>query len=166
MTILAEEYFNLDTKNKRLSIHHQDGRAYLNNTSKKYDCILIDAFKGINAPFHLATYEAVLNSKKALNENGILIANIASSLEGEESDFIKHEYSTYKAVFDEVKLFKVQGNIFQENELQNLILIGFKNAPQADTEKKEIYESLLKNELIEFKSNKPIVTDDFCPIGV
>ncbi len=166
MTRLAEEYFNLDTKNKRLSIHHQDGRAYLNNTSKKYDCILIDAFKGINAPFHLATYEAVLNSKKALNENGILIANIASSLEGEESDFIKHEYSTYKAVFDEVKLFKVQGNIFQENELQNLILIGFKNAPQADTEKKEIYESLLKNELIEFKSNKPIVTDDFCPIGV
>lgn len=166
MTSIAKQYFNLDTKNEKLNIYHQDGRAYLNNPQKKYDCILIDAFKGINAPFHLATYEAILNSKKALNDNGMVITNIASSLEGKDSDFIKYEYATYKAVFDEVKIFRVQKNIFEENELQNLILIGFKNKQNPNNNETEQYQALLENEIKDFKTDKPLVTDDFCPIGV
>ena len=166
MTKIAKEYFNLDTKNERLNIYHQDGRAYLNKAKNTYDCILIDAFKGINAPFHLATYEAVLNSKKALNDNGIIITNIVSSLKGKDSDFIKYEYATYKAVFDEVKLFCVQKNIFEEDELQNLILVGFKNKNITSNNNLEIYNTLLENEVLDFKTDKKPVTDDFCPIGV
>jgi len=111
MTQLAEKYFNLDKNNNRLKIYHQDGRTYLNHPQKTYDCILIDAFKGINAPFHLATYEAMVNAKKALNDDGIVITNIASSLTGEDSKFIQYEYATYKKVFDEVKIFKAQNRI-------------------------------------------------------
>ncbi|MBP3464267.1 MAG: fused MFS/spermidine synthase [Clostridia bacterium] len=166
MTNLAEEYFNLDRNNPRLTIYHQDGRTYLNNPQKKYDCILIDAFKGINAPFHLATYEALMNSKEALNDGGMVITNIASSLTGVNSDFIQYEYATYKAVFDEVKLFRTQGDMFGDSELQNLVLIGFKNKSLENDEKFEVYKEFLGNEITDFTSSKPIVTDDYCPIGV
>ncbi len=111
MTQLAEEYFNLDKNNTRLKIYHQDGRTYLNHPQKTYDCILIDAFKGMNAPFHLATYEAMMNAKNALNDDGIVITNIASSLTGKDSEFIQYEYATYKKVFEEVKIFKAQNRL-------------------------------------------------------
>ena len=126
MTELAEKYFNLDKNNKRLNIYHQDGRRYLNSTNNKYDCILIDAFKGLNAPFQLTTVEALESAKKDLNDNGIVITNIVSSFEGDKSKFIKCEYETYKKVFKNVKIFQVQKGIINSDEIQNIILIGYK----------------------------------------
>lgn len=165
MTEIAEKYFKLDSKNKRLNIYHQDGRTYLNKTDKKYDCILVDAFKGINAPFQLTTYEAMKNAEKILNENGIVITNIVSSLEGKNSEFLKYEYSTYKSVFNDVKLFRVQDG-FKDDEIQNLILIGFKRKLDIESEENSKYKNLLDKEIKNFESGKPAVTDDLCPIGV
>ncbi len=164
MTELAKEQFSLDTENPRLEIYHQDGRSFINNTNNKYDTILIDAFKGLNAPFELTTYEALQKAKNALNENGMVITNIISSLEGEESDFIKYEYATYKKVFTHVKLFKVRRNI-DGNIKQNLILIGFKDKENINNEKYEEYKNLLEMEIKDFSSDKEIVTDHFAPIG-
>lgn len=163
MTELAVKDFNLDINNPRLRIYHQDGRSFLNYTKNKYDIILIDAFKGLNAPFELTTYEALKNAKNALNDNGMVITNIISSLEGEESDFIKYEYSTYKKVFDDVKIFKVTDA--KENDKQNLILVGFKGNKNINEEKYNEYEGLLVKEVKDFTSNKEIVTDDYAPIG-
>ena len=163
MTELAVKDFNLDINNPRLKIYHQDGRSFLNYTKNKYDTILIDAFKGLNAPFELTTYEALKNAKNALNDNGMVITNIISSLEGEESDFIKYEYSTYKKVFDDVKIFKVTDA--KENDKQNLILVGFKGNKNINEEKYNEYEGLLVREVKDFTSDKKIVTDDYAPIG-
>lgn len=163
MTELATEQFGLDIENERLNVYHQDGRTFLNKTKNKYDCILLDAFKGLNAPFELTTYEAMQNAKNILNENGMIITNIISSLEGAESDFIKYEYSTYKAVFDDVKLFKVKN--MPNNERQNLILVGFKGNTNIDEEKLKDYELLLNNEVKDFTSDKKVVTDNYAPIG-
>ena len=44
-------------------------------------------------------------NKNMLNENGMVLTNIISSVDGEKSDFIKYEYATYKAVFDDVKIY-------------------------------------------------------------
>ena len=163
MTELAVKDFNLDINNPRLKIYHQDGRSFLNYTKNKYDTILIDAFKGLNAPFELTTYEALKNAKNALNDNGIVITNIISSLEGEESDFIKYEYETYKKVFNDVKIFKVTDA--KENDKQNLILVGFKGNKNINEEKYNEYEGLLVREVKDFTSDKKIVTDDYAPIG-
>lgn len=163
MTQLAVEQFNLDINNERLRIYHQDGRSFLNTTKNRYDVILIDAFKGENAPFELTTYEAMKNAKNILNDNGMVITNIISSVEGRDSDFIKYEYSTYKKIFDDVKVFKVR----QENdtERQNLILIGFKGNTNINNNKYEEYKDLLDMELDEFTSDKGISTDNYAPIG-
>ena len=163
MTELAIDEFDLDIENPRLKIYTQDGRSFLNNTENKYDTILIDAFKGLNAPFELTTYEALVKAKNALNDNGMVITNIISSLEGEDEDFIKYEYSTYKEVFEDVKLFKVRD--VEKTESQNLILIGFKNGKNINEEKYEQYKNLLEMEITDFTSNRKIVTDHFAPIG-
>lgn len=163
MTQLAKEQFGLDTSNQRLKIYHQDGRSFLNYTDNKYDTILIDAFKGLNAPFELTTYEALTNARNKLNDNGMVITNIISAVEGEKSDFIKYEYATYKKVFDDVKVFRVR-DIADEEE-QNLILIGFKGEANKNEKKYEQYRNLLEREIINFKSDKQVVTDNYAPIG-
>ena len=163
MTELAIDEFDLDIENPRLKIYTQDGRSFLNNTENKYDTILIDAFKGLNAPFELTTYEALVKAKNALNDNGMVITNIISSLEGKDEDFIKYEYSTYKEVFEDVKLFKIRE--LEKKESQNLILIGFKNGKNINEEKYEQYKNLLEMEIADFTSNREIVTDHFAPIG-
>lgn len=164
MTEIAQEQFGLDITNPRLKIYHQDGRSFLNRTDNKYDTILIDAFKGLNAPFELTTYEALTEAKNLLNDNGMVITNILSGLEGKDADFIEYEYATYKEVFPEVKLYQVR----DENEKikQNLILIGFKNKIEnTDETKKEQYANLLNREVTDFSSNRRIVTDHYSPIG-
>jgi len=163
MTQIATEHFGLNINEPRLKIFTQDGRSYLNYSENKYDTILIDAFKGVNAPFELTTYEALVNAKNMLNENGMVLTNIISSVDGEKSDFIKYEYATYKAVFDDVKIFMVN-NLDREKE-QNLILVGIKGNPEKDASKYDEYIQYLNMEVTEFETDKQIVTDDFAPIG-
>ena len=163
MTQIAEEQFGLNAKDERLKTYTQDGRSYLNYSENKYDTILIDAFKGLNAPFELTTYEALVHAKNMLNDNGIVLTNIISSLEGEDTDFIEYEYATYKAVFDDVKIFQVQDRDYTES--QNLILVGIKGNPQINEDKYEEYKNYLNMEITNFKTDKKIVTDDFAPIG-
>lgn len=166
MTELAEKYFDLNTQNKNLNIYHEDGRRYINTTQNKYDCILIDAFKGLNVPFQLTTEEALIQAKRNLNENGIVITNIISALDGKNANFIKYEYATYKKVFKDVKIFKVQNGMFNDDELQNLILVGFKGNVIEKNDEYNKYKNLLKNEVLDFSSDKNVVTDEFCPVGV
>ena len=163
MTQIAEEQFGLNTKDERLKIFNQDGRSYLNYSNNKYDTILLDAFKGLNAPFELTTYQALMKAKNMLNENGVVLTNIISSIGGKNSKFIEYEYATYKAVFDEVKIFAVEDK--DENITQNLILVGIKGKPEIDILKKENYKEFLDMEVKDFYTNRNIVTDDFAPIG-
>lgn len=164
MTKIAEEEFGLDKSNPNLGLITQDGRSYLNYSEKKYDTIFIDAFKGMNAPFELTTYEAMKKAYEDLNDNGTVITNVVSALEGNDAEFIQYEYSTYKAVFDDVKVFKVNEDR-QNNEMQNIILVGFKGSTNISEEKEEEYSDLLNSEIKDYTSDKSIVTDDYAPIG-
>lgn len=157
------DQFGLNINESCLKVYNQDGRSYLNYSENKYDTILIDAFKGVNAPFELTTYEALVNAKNMLKENGIVITNIISSVEGKDSKFIQYEYATYRAVFDDVKMFMV--NSKDRDSRQNLILVGIKGNPQKDATKYEEYANYLDMEVTEFETDKQIVTDDFAPIG-
>lgn len=163
MTQIAVDQFGLNINDSRLQIFNQDGRSYLNYSKNKYDTILIDAFKGLNAPFELTTYEALVHARNMLNENGLVLTNIIASIEGEESDFIEYEYATYKAIFDDVKIFMVANK--DRTDRQNLILMGIKGNPQIDETKTSEYLQYLDMESTEFETDKNIVTDDFAPIG-
>ena len=163
MTQIAVEQFGLNINDERLKTYSQDGRSYLNYNKNKYDTILIDAFKGTNAPFELTTYEALTNAKNMLNENGVVITNIISALEGENAKFIEYEYTTYKAVFDDVKIYKVVN--MENDSIQNLILVGVKGNPEKNDSKSEEYAQYLNMQIANLKTDKQVVTDDFAPIG-
>ena len=159
ITELAKEYFYLDQlieefeldKNKRLNLITGDGRIYLNSNTKKYDAILNDAFSGTSPVKTLTTIEAAQAIKKSLNSNGLYLTNIISSLEGENSKFIRAEVNTLRKVFKNV--YVIPCNTDDENSVQNNMVIA--------TDDDISYE----NTYVLTVSDKDIVlTDDYCPV--
>lgn len=161
-TELARQYFNL-TDNPRLSIIHEDGRIFLNKTDKKYDAILIDAFKSLTPPWQLTTKESVSKMSAALDDNGVVIANVVSALEGEKAEFLQAEFATFKSIFPQVYFFQVYK---MDSELpQNLILVALKNAqkPSFQSSNKEL-DDYLKNLYTGEIDSGQILTDNFAPV--
>ncbi len=160
ITEIAKKYFFLDKlikdynleQNHRLNLITEDGRTYLNNNSKKYDAIMNDAFSGSSPAKTLTTVEAVQNIKKSLNENGLYLTNIISSLEGKNSKFIKAEIKTLKQVFKNV--YVVPCNDLNDVDLvQNNMVIATDDILNIE----DTYEINLSDEDI-------VITDDYCPV--
>jgi spermidine synthase len=125
VTRLAREHFNLPD-NPRLHIFHEDGRVYLNNTDTKYDAIFIDAFKSFySIPYQLSTRESVQQQFRLLNDDGAVLVNIASAIDGDKGIFLRAEYATYRSIFPVVYLFQVSEHETGTN-LQNVMLVAMK----------------------------------------
>lgn len=165
ITELAKEYFRLG-ENPRLTVYHEDGRVYLNKTKEKYDVIFGDAFTSrYSLPYQLTTKEAVQKKYDILNDNGVVILNIISSIEGEKGEFLRAEYATYKNIFPQVYLLPVN---YKDDgtKAQNLILVALKSTKEqeftdANPELNEYLQHLWKKEII---MDMPILTDDYAPV--
>ncbi|MBI5122316.1 fused MFS/spermidine synthase [Candidatus Roizmanbacteria bacterium] len=165
MTEISRQFFSLK-HDKRLKIFHMDGRTYLNNNSKKYDVIIIDAFNGNIKPFHLMTKEAVKKMFDSLNREGIVIINTVSSLDGKSSSLSKSEYLTYKSIFPSVLTFAVKDKDDRE-KIQNIIFIAMKNKnytlPKPKDTNLELKEYLSRLTNINVKDGL-ILTDNYAPV--
>jgi spermidine synthase len=165
MTAIARKYFNLNDE-KNLAIYHQDARIYLNENKKKYDVIFGDAFNSAPAiPFQLTTKEAVIKEYNALNDDGVIMVNIISAIEGKKGKFARAEYATYKKVFPQVFLFAVQ-NINDDSEAQNIMLVALKSEkiPNWESSDKEISGFLSHVWKKPIADDVPVLTDDFAPV--
>ena len=165
LTELATEYFRLEST-PRLQSFHEDGRAFLNHNEKFYDAIFIDAFQGSYAiPHHLTTTEAVAKMASSLNDDGVLLVNVISKLEGEGSEFLQAEYRTFKEHFPRVEIFAVRSQN-RPDMLQNFMLVAFKSPKEPIWESKDA----LLNKFLQKRYKKavptelPILTDDFAPV--
>ena len=159
VTEIAKEYFYLDKlieefdleRNNRLNLITEDGRTYLNKNIKKNDAILNDAFAGESPAETLTTKEAVEKIYSSLNENGVYLTNIISSIEGENSKFIKAEINTLKQVFKNVYVVPCN-NIKNLEEKQNNMVIATDD--ELDIEN-----------IVEVDTNNIIIlTDNYCPV--
>ena len=165
VTELAKKYFRLK-ENSRLTIYHEDGRIYLNKTQKKYDIIFGDAFSSYySLPYQLTTKETIQKKFDILNDNGVVIVNIISSIKGEKGQFLRAEYATYKNIFPQVYLFPVQ-EPNDDNEIQNIMLVALKSKKDpifnnTDPKLKEYLQHLWKGEV---DMDMPILTDDYAPV--
>ncbi|MFC1608768.1 fused MFS/spermidine synthase [Patescibacteria group bacterium] len=165
VTDLARKHFRLKD-DPRLNIFHEDGRVYLNQVGKKYDVIFGDAFSSrCSVPYHMTTREFIEKEFDALNDEGVVILNLVSSLEGEKSLFLNAEYATYKSIFPQVFLFPVM-DVSNEDEYQNIILVALKSEKKIDfkSDDLEIEEFLGHLWRGEMEINKPILTDDYAPV--
>lgn len=160
ITEIAKEYFYLDKlikeynteENNRLNLITEDGRTYLNKNTKKYDAILNDAFSGNSPAKTLTTTEAVQKIKESLNENGLYLTNIISSLEGTDSKFLRAEVNTLKQVFKNVYIIPCEGSSDLEQTQNNMVI-----ATDDDLKLENVYE-------ISIEDDEIVLTDDYCPV--
>ena len=166
VTELAKKYFRLE-ENPRLTIYHEDGRVFLNKTQEKYDAIFGDAFNSLHSlPYQLTTKEAVQKKYNILNDDGIVILNIISAIEGEKGKFLRAEYATYKSLFPQVYLFPVTYS-GSSNMVQNIILVALKSEKDqtfndSDPKLNEYLQHLWKKTV---DADIPILTDNFAPVA-
>jgi len=166
VTELAKKYFRLE-ENPRLTIYHEDGRVFLNKTQEKYDVIFGDAFSSrYSLPYQLTTKEAVQKKYNILNDDGIVILNIISAIEGEKGKFLRAEYATYKSLFPQVYLFPVTHSDYG-NVVQNIILVALKSEKDqtfndSDPKLNEYLQHLWKKTV---DADIPILTDNFAPVA-
>jgi spermidine synthase len=170
VTKLAKEYFNLKEDN-RLQIFHKDGRSFLNKTQEKYDVIYNDAFNSsCSIPYELTTKEALKKMYGALNDDGALVINIISAIQGPKAEFFLSEIKTIKSVFPKVYIFPINNEKIKA--VQNIMVVASKN-DNFDLEKKrkeaqneEILECLdhYLGENLTIPKHTPILTDNYAPV--
>lgn len=97
----GKRYFSLKD-DERTNIIIDDGRRALRSLDKEYDIILIDAFKGPGVPPHLVTREFFHELKQRMSGKGVLILNIVSNTNGENSRLLNFIYNTMKEEFSNV----------------------------------------------------------------
>ena len=164
LTELARQYFGLHD-DTRLRVINQDGRTFLNQSHNRYDVIFCDAFSSYLIPYQLTTQESVEHLHRVLKDNGVVLVNIISSIEGDEGRFLRAEYATFRTVFPQVFLFATHsvdnGKIFQ-----NIILVAIKGdkipaMTSEDPELNSYLKHLWKKKVLQ---DLPVLTDDYAPV--
>jgi spermidine synthase len=75
---VARRYFGAGD-NPRLRLIAADGRPYLERTSKRYDLIVVDAYRQPYVPFYLATSEFFRLVRRHLTPGGAVALNVAAT---------------------------------------------------------------------------------------
>ena len=110
ITDLSHEYFQLPPE---VPVTEYDGRAYLNETDKKYDVIMVDAYQDITIPFQMSPVEFFQTVKDHLKPGGVMVVNLNmhGTREGGIADWLS---DTTASVFPEVMTIDVPGNTNRE----------------------------------------------------
>lgn len=85
------EYFKMDPSTKVII---DDARHYVRTTDKKYDIVIFDTFLSEAVPEHLITLEGFADTKKILNEEGMIMINFYGFVEGEKGLASRSVYRT------------------------------------------------------------------------
>ena len=158
---LANKYFDLP---KCVNVYVEDGRAYLNNTKKKYDLIMVDAYRDISVPFQMSSKEFFKEVKEHLNENGnmVLNMNMYDNSKGSINDYLK---GTVKEVFNNVYTCETTSSNLElfasDIDLQEKLDSNISKIDKLDL--KNMMEEVSYNlEVVD--KNKYILTDDKAPV--
>ena len=165
LTRLAKTYFRLED-DPRMTIHHEDGRTFLNKRQGKYDVIFVDAFKSLlSVPFQLTTIEAVTKEHDMLNENGIVVKNIVASLEGPASVFLRSSIATYKEVFPKLYVFACHDPADRQR-IQSVILVASKSAQAPPMHHHDATLNTYLGHVVDVAvpEGTPVLTDDHAPV--
>jgi spermidine synthase len=102
---LADTFFKVQPE-RNFDIEIQDGRVYLAKTDRKFDIILIDAYRGPFVPFHLLTVEFYKLVAEHLKPGGVAVQNVEPS-----TMLFDSAVATIRQAFDHVVFFEGRGNI-------------------------------------------------------
>jgi len=118
---IASKFFGLKPNN-RLRVIHTNGRKYLDNASRKYDLIIIDAFMGTEVPYELLTLEAAVALQHRLTKQGVVAMNVIGIFNGHGVK-LKSLISVYQHVFKQTHMYPADDSISLLVS-QNFVIIG------------------------------------------
>jgi spermidine synthase len=93
----ASRFFSYDPG--KGSAVREDGRRYLQTTNEEYDVVLLDAFASEAIPEHLLTVECFSQSKRILEDHGLLAVNLIGFSQGRDSRVLRAVLRTVQEAF-------------------------------------------------------------------
>jgi spermidine synthase len=103
---VARRYFGLSDKVNTIV---DDARHYLEQTQKKYDVIVFDAYRGEFPPPHVFSLESLTRAKSLLKKDGLIVVNYNGFLEGDPGRAARSIYKTLVAAGLEVRILPTPG---------------------------------------------------------
>jgi spermidine synthase len=104
---VAQQWFDLHPE--QLNIVIGDGRQFLNNCTKQYDAVALDAFLGESSPSHLMTREAFGEMRRVLKPGGVLVINTFGNFNSGRDFFTASLFKTLTNVFTSVRIHTATG---------------------------------------------------------
>ncbi|MHB1038563.1 MAG: spermidine synthase [Pirellulales bacterium] len=164
---VAKRYFGF-REDERLKVYVGDGRVQVRRFARdprKYDVVMLDAFRGGYIPYHLTTREFLEQVKAILTDRGVVVANL---LPGFES--YHYQRRTMAAAFRQQWSYGSGGNIA-------VVAGDARSAPTQDqliaTARRLQKEKALSLPLLsiveeggvrdDYVKQGPILTDDYAP---
>jgi spermidine synthase len=103
---VARHYFGLSDK---VNVIVDDARHYLEETPKKYDVIVFDAYRGEFPPPHVFSLESLTRAKSLLKKDGLIVVNYNGFLEGNAGRAARSIYKTLFAAGLNVRILPTPG---------------------------------------------------------
>lgn len=164
---LDQERLGLKLDN-RLQVDVGDARTALSRLPEdSRDIIVGDAFGGLSVPWHLTTRETIENIRRILRPAGVYTVNV---IDYPPLGFARAEVRTLASVFEHSSVI-ARPAVLGGTEGGNLVLVGSDRplpvAEIAEELQRRAPELSLvsgKNQIEEFWSDAPLLTDDFAPV--
>ena len=114
---VTKKYFGVDPK---LPLIIDDGRHFINTTTRKYDLIALDLFHSETPPSQMISIEAFKTMKTKLKKGGMILMNFYGYLTGDMGRSGRSVYRTFQAAGFDTKLLVTPGT----EGGRNLILLA------------------------------------------
>lgn len=163
---IAEDYFGYSSP-KNISLSIGDARQFIENSKgKQYDVVFLDVFSS-NAiiPFHLTTDEFFTSLSKVMSEDGTLLFNVVSAVDGGNSRLFQSIMTTLKNSFPNLYVFPIE-KLTEGLPVQNIIIVAEKQKHRQEVELtgNQKMDKLLRSHNPDGFGTGFILTDDFAPV--
>lgn len=128
---VAGRFFSVPIHDPRTNIAVEDGRRFLEHTSRKYDLIVLDAFNRHSVPFHLVTREFFEVCRERLRPGGYIEMNFIARPGGDANEALASVFETLGTAFPERYAFSRDPKSRQQ---RNWILIGGSGPQMGDAQ--------------------------------
>ncbi|MBD5558301.1 MAG: fused MFS/spermidine synthase [Desulfovibrio sp.] len=131
MTESARRWFGLKD-DPRLTVRHEDARAFLNRQQEAFDLVFVDVFNShYSVPFQMGTVEAARALRRAVAPGGALVMNVISAVDGPDGRLFRGIWHALAQAFPEVRVYCV-GNPAHPERVQNLMLVALPEVREDD----------------------------------
>ncbi len=166
---VGAQFFDMNAEHMpSLTVYAQDGRYILNQLSKRYDVIAIDAYRPPYIPWHLTTIEFFQEVRQHLDADGVLAINVGRTntdrrLVDALTSTLLHVYPTVHAIdvpasFNTILVATVQPTR-SENLEANVALLTSDTHPLLQTTLTRATQAIVPVQL-----SNIIFTDDKAPV--